>query len=38
MDHLCRNLEKNYDKTMLEKDTLKKLENSFNMIKPFFKA
>jgi len=38
MDHLTSNLEDNYTKIQLEKDTLSKLEKSFNLLKPHFKA
>ena len=38
MDHLTSNLESNHEKTNIEKQTLNKLEKSFNMLKPYFKA
>lgn len=38
MDHLTSNLDTNHEKTNLEKQTLVKLEKSFNILKPHFKA
>lgn len=37
LDHLTRHLEENNERIVLEKETLHKLEKSFNMIKPKFK-
>lgn len=37
MDHMTTNLESNFDKCTLEKQTLGKLEKSFNQVKPHFK-
>ncbi len=38
LDSITANLESNHDKTILEKETLVKLEQSFNVLRPFFKA
>jgi hypothetical protein len=38
LDTMTTNLENNHDKTELEKETLVKLEKSFNGLKPYFKA
>ena len=38
MDQMVTKLESNYEQTMLEKQTLNKLEKSLNMLKPYFKA
>ena len=39
MDHMCTNLESNFEKCQLEKETLSKLKKSFNYhIKPHFKG
>jgi hypothetical protein len=37
LDHLTRHLEENNERIVLEKETLHKLEKSFNEIKPKFK-
>ena len=37
LDHLTRHLEENNDRILLEKETLQKMEESFNEIKPIFK-
>ena len=37
LDHLTRHLEENNDRILLEKQTLQKMEESFNEIKPIFK-
>jgi len=37
LDHLTRQLEANNDRILLEKETLHKMEKSFNEIKPRFK-
>ena len=37
LDHLTRHLEENNDRIVLERETLCKMEKSFNEIKPIFK-
>lgn len=37
LDHMTTNLESSHEKTQIEKETLTKLEKSFNILKPFFK-
>ena len=37
LDHLTRHLEENNDRILLEKETLHKMEKSFNDVKPVFK-
>ena len=38
IDHMTSNLESNFEKCTLEKQTLSKLEKSFNQMKPHFKG
>jgi hypothetical protein len=38
LDHLTKHLEENNDRILLEKETLQKMERSFNEIKPIFKS
>lgn len=38
LDYMTTNLEKNHDKTLLEQETLIKLEKSFNQLKPHFRT
>jgi hypothetical protein len=38
LDQMTSKLQKNHDKTLLEMETLVKLEKSFNTLKPYFKA
>ena len=37
LDYLTQHLERNNDRIIMEKETLEKMENSFNEIKPKFK-
>jgi len=37
LDHLTRHLEQNNERILIEKETLRKMEISFNQIKPKFK-
>jgi hypothetical protein len=37
LDHLTRHLEQNNERIRIEKETLRKMEMSFNQIKPKFK-
>lgn len=37
LDHITANVQENYDRTIQEKETLGKLERSFNSLKPYFR-
>ena len=38
LDYLTQHLERNNDRIVLEKETLEKMEKSFNLLKPKFKS